>query len=89
MENIHRNLKSISLPLLILHGENDSLCQPSGSHLLLREVRSRDKEIKIYPGASHHLILEERQTRERVLLDITAWLKPRLDRRTKEKITSL
>ena len=25
-----KNLKGVSLPLLILHGENDSLCQPAG-----------------------------------------------------------
>ena len=61
LEKIHSNLKSISLPLLVVHGENDSLCQPAGSHLLVREAKSRDKKIKIYPGASHHLILEVRQ----------------------------
>lgn len=58
LENIHKNLSAVSLPFLILHGENDSLCQPSGSHLLVREAKSNDKKLKIYPGASHHLILE-------------------------------
>ena len=106
LENIHNNLKSISLPLLVVHGENDSLCQPAGSHLLVREARSRDKKIKVYPGASHHLILEvrqssglatffqrikmqERQTREEVVLDITAWIKQRIGGKSKEKITTL
>ena len=72
LETLHTSLASVSLPLLILHGDNDSLCQPAGSHLLarwvtlhstniyyiLREASSKDKKIKTYPGASHHLILE-------------------------------
>ena len=31
---IRCKLNTISLPILILHGGNDSLCQPSGSHTL-------------------------------------------------------
>ena len=60
LENIHKNMKSVSTPFLILHGDNDSLCQPAGSHLLMREASCKDKKIKIYQGASHHLILEVR-----------------------------
>ena len=58
LENIHKNMRSVNLPLLILHGDNDSLCQPAGSHLLAREAASQDKKIKMFKGASHHLILE-------------------------------
>ena len=58
LESIHQRMRSVSLPLLILHGDNDSLCQPAGSHLLAREATSKDKKIKVYSGASHHLILE-------------------------------
>ena len=58
LESIHKNMSAITLPFLILHGENDSLCQPAGSHLLAREAKAKDKKLKIYPGASHHLILE-------------------------------
>ena len=36
LETLHTSLASVSLPLLILHGDNDSLCQPAGSHLLAR-----------------------------------------------------
>ena len=58
LENIHKNMSSVSLPFLLLHGENDSLCQAAGSHLLAKMAKSKDKKLKIYPGASHHLILE-------------------------------
>jgi hypothetical protein len=32
-------LQSIALPFLILHGENDTLCHPSGSHLLYKVIQ--------------------------------------------------
>ena len=35
-ETLYTSLASVTLPLLILHGDNDSLCQPAGSHLLAR-----------------------------------------------------
>merc|ERR1719516_482368 len=85
LENMHKNLKGVSLPLLILHGENDSLCQPAGSHLLAREASSKDKRIKIFKGASHHLILEEKSIRKEVLGDIKKWIMDRLQISQSEK----
>jgi len=89
LENMHKNLKGVSLPLLILHGENDSLCQPAGSHLLAREASSKDKRIKIFKGASHHLILEEKSIRKEVLGDIKKWIMDRLQISQSEKVTNL
>merc|ERR1712142_641435 len=91
LENIHKNLSAVSLPFLILHGENDSLCQPSGSHLLVREAKSKDKKLKIYPGASHHLILEEKKIRDEVIKDIVGWIvqKLALKQRKPDKVTDL
>jgi len=89
LESLHTSLASVSLPLLILHGDNDSLCQPAGSHLLAREASSKDKKIKTYPGASHHLILEEKSVREEVLGDIKAWILDRVNKNQSEKVTNL
>lgn len=89
LESIHQHMRSVSLPLLILHGDNDSLCQPAGSHLLAREASSKDKKIKIYPGASHHLILEEKLIRDEVMRDIKTWILDRLNIHQSEKITNL
>ena len=36
---IRENLHNIALPFIILHGENDTLCHPSGSHLLYKVRR--------------------------------------------------
>ncbi|XP_023332037.1 monoglyceride lipase isoform X2 [Eurytemora carolleeae] len=76
---IRCKLNTISLPILILHGGNDSLCQPSGSHTLYQECTSMDKALKIYPRASHHLILEELPTRQAVFHEILSWLNKRTD----------
>jgi len=91
LENIHKNMSAVTLPFLILHGENDSLCQPAGSHLLAKEAKSKDKKLKIYPGASHHLILEEKKVREEVILDIISWIQHRVvpDQTRKDKVTTL
>lgn len=89
LETLHTSLARVSLPLLILHGDNDSLCQPAGSHLLAREASSKDKKIKTYPGASHHLILESKSVREEVLADIKAWILDRLNKNQSEKVTNL
>jgi len=89
LESIHQRMRSVSLPLLILHGDNDSLCQPAGSHLLAREATSKDKKIKVYSGASHHLILEEKLIRDEVMRDIKTWILDRLNIHQSEKITNL
>jgi len=91
LENIHKNMSSVSLPFLLLHGENDSLCQAAGSHLLAKMAKSKDKKLKIYPGASHHLILEEKKIREEVMNDIVNWISKRLASRQAhpEKVTDL
>ena len=53
LEQLHTKLRAVRLPLLVpsspllcltlllqvLHGDNDSLCQPAGSALLVREAR--------------------------------------------------
>jgi len=67
-------LNTITIPMLILHGQNDSLCDVVGSHTLHEESKSKDKTIKIYQGARHHLILENPDIREEVLTDILTWL---------------
>lgn len=71
---IRANLHSISLPFLILHGEKDTLCHPSGSHLLYKEASSRDKTLRIFPQANHHLILETTEIRKEVLNEVVGWL---------------
>lgn len=74
--NIQR-LYKVDLPLLILYGEDDELTEFDGSDLLYKESRSVDKSLRVYPGAKHHLIIEEPRTRHAALKEIVGWLKYR------------
>ncbi|XP_048743386.1 monoglyceride lipase-like isoform X2 [Ostrea edulis] len=71
-------MKSIGCPLFILHGDADPISDVKSSHVIYDEVQSLDKEIKIYPGFYHFLLLEQEENREQVFDDIIDWLKRRI-----------
>ncbi len=48
---------SISLPTLIIHGEQDTLVPLKEGKELLRQMGSKQKEIEIIPGADHNNIM--------------------------------
>lgn len=68
-----RNLApQIKLPLLILHGAEDTIAPPDGSAEFFSQISSTDKERITYPGAYHNLFIET--NREQVFSDIVHWL---------------
>lgn len=71
-KNVREHLPELKLPMFILHGEQDKLVNPSGSHLTYERAGSKDKTLKIYPGM-YHEIMNERD-REVVIGDIVGWL---------------
>ena len=62
---------AITLPILIQHGEADTLTAPAGSRYLFDHVASKDKALKIYPGLFHEIYNEPE--REAVLDDLVGW----------------
>lgn len=63
---------SLKTPVLIMHGEADSLASVNGSTKLHSVIGSEDKTLKIYDGMFHEIFLEiERKT---VFDDLGAWL---------------
>ena len=50
LEDNLNHLSTLHIPFLILHGNNDSLCNVSGSRLLYEQAASEDKEIHEFPG---------------------------------------
>ena len=68
-----------SLPMLLLHGSADNLCNPLGSQLLYRRSPVEDKTLKIFPGAKHQLFLEFPSVRSEVFRDINSWIQERLN----------
>jgi len=45
----------LSLPLLVVHGEEDKLCDISGSKSLMGVYGHQDKELKTFPSLMHEL----------------------------------
>lgn len=61
----------ITLPILLQHGEKDSLASVAGSQYLFDHVSSADKTLKIYPGLFHEIYNEPEQAV--VLADLVGW----------------
>ncbi len=74
--HLEKGMSKITAPILILHGQEDQVCQSIAAEILNRKVSSLDKSIKIYPGLRHEILNEPE--RERVFADISAWLDGRL-----------
>ena len=66
-------LPSLTLPLLVMHGEKDKLTNPEGSKLVHELAGSTDKTLTIYPGLFHEIFNEPEQ--DQVLTDLTTWLR--------------
>lgn len=71
-----RRLEELTLPLLVMHGEEDRFVLPSGSSELFRRARSADKTLKLWPGCRHEVFNEPEQG------EVIAYLLEWLDRRT-------
>jgi alpha-beta hydrolase superfamily lysophospholipase len=76
MASIRETAGEIQLPLLLLHGGQDSMASPEGSRILAEVVGSRDKTLKIYPELYHEIFNEPE--RLEVWEDVARWCESRL-----------
>ena len=72
MTDIQQNAGKISLPILLLHGQKDSLADAEGSKYLDAHISSPDKTLIIYPELFHEIFNEPEK--DAVLTDMTDWL---------------
>lgn len=75
-ELTRKRIHTLKLPLLIVHGEADTLTPKLGSEFLYENASSPDKTLKIYPEMRHEIHNEF--GKEEVLGDITNWLDARV-----------
>ena len=61
----------IRLPILLQHGDHDSLASVAGSHYLFDHVASTDKRLEIYPGLFHEIYNEPERDAE--LDELIGW----------------
>ena len=74
-----RNLKSVNVPFLVLHGTADAVTDPLASQDLYSEAASKFKNIRLYEGFLHDLLFEPE--REMIGCDIIRWMGEMLQRR--------
>lgn len=77
--DLEDRLQEVTVPFLLLHGEEDSVTDPSVSEALYNSAGSSDKTIKLYPGMWHALTTGEPDHNvDLVFADIISWLDRRL-----------
>jgi alpha-beta hydrolase superfamily lysophospholipase len=72
MADVRARAGEITQPVLLLHGDADSVTAPEGSRFLDQHVSSPDKELKLYPGLYHEIFNEPE--RDSVIGDVTTWI---------------
>jgi acylglycerol lipase len=75
-ESMPRLAASLTAPLLVVHGGQDSLVPVDGSRRLVECVGSEDVTLKIYPELYHEVFNEPE--RAMVLDEVAAWIEARL-----------
>lgn len=77
MDSVPTWIGKIMLPLLVVHGGNDVLCNPKGSEMLMEKAVSiKDKTLNIYPGLYHEIFNEAKGPE--IVEDIVQWITKRL-----------
>ncbi|PSS04935.1 Caffeoylshikimate esterase [Actinidia chinensis var. chinensis] len=73
-EHIKRNSHGLELPLLVVHGGEDKICDPNSARWVHDSAASKDKTLKIFKGMWHQFIGEPNENVELVFGAILSWL---------------
>ncbi len=76
LRELPRQMPKVNLPILIMHGTADRLCDPQGSQMLYERAGSRDKTLKLYEGFYHEIFNEPGH--KQVMADMETWLATRI-----------
>ncbi|KAF8394990.1 hypothetical protein HHK36_018929 [Tetracentron sinense] len=76
---VQGRFEEVDVPFLIVHGEEDVVCDPAGVEDLYRRASSKDKTIRVYPGMFHQLVGEPEENVELVFGEIVEWLRTRAE----------
>lgn len=67
-------LQEITMPILILQGDQDRLVVPEGANVVYENVSSQDKALEMYPGLYHELFNESDSVRPGIMNLMCEWL---------------
>ncbi|XP_023543932.1 caffeoylshikimate esterase-like [Cucurbita pepo subsp. pepo] len=79
-EYIKMNCHEIRVPMLMVHGEDDVVCDSESARFVFESAASKDKTLKVYPGMWHQLIGEANESVEIVYTTIFNWLVDRAEK---------
>lgn len=80
MHGLAQEMPKITIPFLILHAEEDKLCDVEGSRLLYKKSKSKDKQLITFPNAGHNLFLEQSDIRLQAMTESATWFSRRCRR---------
>lgn len=72
MARVQAEAHTISLPVMLMHGDADSLAAPAGSKFLFDHVASIDRLLRQYPGLYHEIFNEPE--RSAILEELANWI---------------
>lgn len=76
MQTFPKRLPTLRMPVLVMHGSEDSLTNPDGSRLVDRLAGSADKTLIIWDGLRHEIFNEPEQ--REVLGTVVSWIGDRV-----------
>lgn len=79
-KELQGRFEEVKVPLLIVHGGDDVVCDPACVEELYRRAASKDKTIRIHQGMLHQLVGEPKENVDMVFGEMADWLRTRAQR---------
>ncbi|KAL1201269.1 Caffeoylshikimate esterase [Cardamine amara subsp. amara] len=77
--DLENRLNEVTIPFIVLHGEDDKVTDKEVSKLLYEVATSNDKTLKLYPEMWHSLLFgEPPENSDIVFNDIVQWMQTRI-----------
>ncbi|KAK4754566.1 hypothetical protein SAY87_002670 [Trapa incisa] len=83
-KELQGRFEEVEVPLIIVHGGGDVVCDPECVKELYSRASSKDKTLRIYEGMWHQMVGEPEESTNKVFGEVLEWLKSRAERRAAE-----
>ncbi|KAJ6887416.1 caffeoylshikimate esterase [Populus alba x Populus x berolinensis] len=87
-EYIRMHCYDLKVPFVMVHGEDDFVCDFRSASFVHESASSKDKTLKIFPGMWHVLIGEPKENVELVFETILSWLEDHAAKAKNTKTTA-
>lgn len=77
-ERARSGATQLTLPWLVVHGEEDAIAPVKGAHVLFEALRSQDKQLVVYPGLRHEVHNERAAERAKFIDLLGSWILARI-----------